>query len=469
MGIISKPLLSLLAHAAPISYRFPIPIWIYVAGAGAAVAFSAPAAAVAVREGARPSRRSRDLYPTLRRLRLGPIGLAISMILFAFVLVGGLGGQTVEAHEFFENPATVLVWVDFWVGLGLVSAFVGNVWDFVSPLSAAARALDRALARRGFTSLPYPARLGQWPAVVLLLGWSWSELIWDPAKEPRTVAAAALVYCVATLLGAAVYGAEAWLGNVELFTVFARAFARFAPTELEPRSPDDWLATPPEERAVRLRWFGAGLRSDPALPSGGGAFVLATLATVVYDGWSQTNRFADFEGWFLDRSTFLGRHDDLLRTGLMVAIVAAFVLAFLLVCALLGEGGLAEPARRYSPTLIPIAAVYFAAHYFDYILVAGQATLGVLVDPLGHSWNPAGLGEYPIHKGIVPAAGVWWTQIVLIVAGHILGVVAAHRVALRRRARPALLLARQAPLVLLMVGYTVAGLWVLAQQIKAGA
>ena len=63
------------------------------------------------------------------------------------------------------------------------------------------------LARRGFTSLPYPAQLGQWPAVVLLLGWSWAELIWDPAKEPRTVAAAALVYCVATLLGAAVFGA----------------------------------------------------------------------------------------------------------------------------------------------------------------------------------------------------------------------------------------------------------------------
>jgi hypothetical protein len=35
--------------------------------------------------------------------------------------------------------------------------------------------------------------------------------------------------------------------------------------------------------------------------------------------------------------------------------------------------------------------------------------------------------------------------------------------------RPAFVLARQAPLVLLMVGYTVAGLWVLAQQIKVGA
>ena len=152
----------------------------------------------------------------------------------------------------------------------------------------------------------------------------------------------------------------------------------------------------------------------------------------------------------------------------MVAIVAAFVLAFLLVCAALGDG-VAEAARRYAPTLIPIAAVYFAAHYFSYILIAGQSTLGILVDPLGHSWNPGGLGEYPIRKGVAPAAGIWWGQVVLIVVGHVLGIVAAHRVAMRPCARPILLLARQAPMVVLMVGYTVAGLWVLAQQIRAGA
>ena len=52
----------------------------------------------------------------------------------------------------------MLVWVDFWVGLGLVSAFVGNVWDFVSPLSAAARALDRLLARHGGPGLSRTAK-----------------------------------------------------------------------------------------------------------------------------------------------------------------------------------------------------------------------------------------------------------------------------------------------------------------------
>lgn len=442
-------MLSLLAHAAPISYRFPLPIWIYVVAGGTAVAASAPAAALAIRRDARV-RESRDLLPALRRLHLGQIGLALATVLFAWALVGGLGGRTIESGEFFENPITVLVWIDFWIGLGIVSAFIGNVWDAISPLSYAARALDRALARRGVAQALYPERLGQWPAVVLVLGWTWAELIWAPAKEPRVLALMAIGYCVFTLGGSAVFGAETWLGNVELFTVVARTFGRFAPLRVQPDS-------------VRLRPYGQGIRTDGDLPAGGGALVVTLLATVVYDGFSQTGRFFSLEASFLSRWHWLGLHVQVLDTALMVAIVALFVLAYLLVC------GSSDAARAYAPTLIPIAAVYFAAHYLAYLLLAGQTTLGTLVDPFGHSWNPWGLGEYPIRRGIAPAVLVWWTQVALIVWGHVVAVFAAHRVALRRHEEPTRALLAQAPMVLLMVAYTMIGLWVLAQQIKVGA
>ena len=160
----------------------------------------------------------------------------------------------------------------------------------------------------------------------------------------------------------------------------------------------------------------------------------------------------------------------MLGTLLMLAVVAAFVAAYLAVCALIGGGAVAEAARRFAPTLVPIAAVYFVAHYFAYLLIAGQATLGVVVDPFGHGWNPGGLGEYELWKGIAPAGFVWWAQVVLIVGGHVIAILAAHRaaVATRRGAPPWSVLAWQAPLVLLMVAYTMAGLWVLAQQIRAG-
>lgn len=458
---------SLIAHAAPVSYRFPLPIWIYVLGAGAAVLASAPAALVGVRSEGRAPWRSRDLYPTLRRWRLGPTLLAVTTILLVWALVGALVGTGTQAAEFFENPLTVIIWIDFWVGLGLVSAFVGDVWDFVSPLNAGARALDRALARRNVAPLAYPARLGRWPAVILLLVWSWCELVWPAAKEPRTLAAMVLGYIAATLIGSALVGAEAWLGNVELFTVVARTFARFAPTELDPDGVEEWLARPPEERHVRLRAYGAGIRSGDALPAGGPAFVLALLATVVFDGFSQTNRYAIVQSWFLDRWSWFGAHDSTLDTLLMLIIVTLFVLAFLAICALTGEGA-AAAGRRYAPTLIPIAAVYFAAHYWTYLVVYGQTTLGVLVDPFGRSWNPGGLGEYAVWKGI-PAALIWWSQVLLIVWGHVEAIFAAHRIALDRERSPTAAVRAQAPMIALMVAYTMAGLWVLAQQIKVGA
>jgi hypothetical protein len=198
------------------------------------------------------------------------------------------------------------------------------------------------------------------------------------------------------------------------------------------------------------------------------ALVVALLATVVYDGFSQTSRFTKLADEMISAWSWLGTHTDVLRTVVLIGVVVLFVGFYVAVCALMRGGrNVLAAAAEYAPTLVPIAAVYFAAHYFTYFLIAGQATLGTIVDPLGRDWNPWGLGEYPLHKGFLLPAAVWWTQVVLIVWGHILAVLAAHRVALARRLAPRRTLAFQAPLVLLMVGFTMAGLWVLAQQVKA--
>ena len=444
----------LLAHAAPISYRFPLPIWLYVGAGGVAVLLSAPVAALAVRETAVRERRGPDLLPYVRRL--APAVTIVGTLLVFEALIAGLFSTSTQSQEFIENPVTVITWVDFWVGLGLAAWLVGNVYERVAPLNIAARAIDRFLSRRSVQPFAYPARLGQWPAVVLLLGWSWLELIWPQAKEPRTLALILIAYILATLVGCMLYGAEAWLGNVEVFSVLSRTLSRFSPLELRPFVPEEWVVS--EERTARLRPYGAGLRTDPSLPTAGAAFVLTALATVVFDGWSQTDRFASIQEWFWERWSYLAHHVLVLQSLSMLAVVAAFVGAYLLVTR--------GHARELATTLIPIAAVYFAAHYFLYLLIAGQATLGVLVDPFGHSWNPFGWGEYPLNTGIVPAGAVWWIQVLVIVWGHVAAVFAAHRLAVRASS-PGRALIAQAPLVALMVGYTVAGLWVLAQQIKA--
>src|SRR5439155_7265973 len=174
-----------------------------------------------------------------------------------------------------------------------------------SPLNAAGRPLDRVLASRGSAAMPYPKWLGLWPATALLLVWSWMELVWRQGKDPRTLVIILLAYIGVQLVAMAAYGVEVWLARGELFTVVARTFTRFAPLELYVRSaagecraarcvaadrpgcPACWLDAAPEDRGVRLRPFGAGVRREAPLGDGGGTFVLALLATVVYDGFSQ--------------------------------------------------------------------------------------------------------------------------------------------------------------------------------------
>jgi hypothetical protein len=467
------------AHAVQgIDYRFPLPVWLYGLAAGLAVLLSAPAATFARQSSG--TRLSGDLYRRLRGVRVGWAGIAIATLLLVDVVIGGLFGPL----EFLENPATVVVWVDFWVGLGIVSALIGNIWDFISPLNAAGRLLDRLLARRGTTALPYPRRLGLWPATGFLLVWSWMELVWKQGKEPRTLVLMLLTYAALQLVAMAAYGTETWLARGELFTVVARTFARFAPLELfvrrpagecragrcveseRPGCPSCWLDAAPEDRGVRLRPYGAGVRREAPLGEGGGTFVLALLATVVYDGFSQTNQYLRLQGYFVDRSSWLATHQGSLNTVLMAAVVAGFALAFLAVVALVSrlEGAsVADGARRYAPTLIPIAAVYFISHYFLYLIYAGQFTYAAVFDPLGREWVPDVTSPW---KG-VPGALVWYVQVGLIVWGHVVAVFEAHRVSVRGRAAPRRAALAQTPLVLLMVGYTFTGLWVLGQVLAA--
>ena len=60
---------------------------------------------------------------------------------------------------------------------------------------------------------------------------------------------------------------------------------------------------------------------------------------------------------------------------------------------------------------------------------------------------------------------VWITSVVAIVAGHIVAVYLAHAMALRSFHDNRATLLSQIPMLILMVGYTMISLWILAQPI----
>jgi hypothetical protein len=86
-------------------------------------------------------------------------------------------------------------------------------------------------------------------------------------------------------------------------------------------------------------------------------------------------------------------------------------------------------------------------------------------DPFQQGWNLFGTADFEPRYGIVGAGFVWYSQVALIVAGHVIAVYLAHSISLRLLRDPGRALKSQLPMLVLMVLYTMTSLWILAQPI----
>ena len=122
--------------------------------------------------------------------------------------------------------------------------------------------------------------------------------------------------------------------------------------------------------------------------------------------------------------------------------------------------------RRSLPTvlahsLVPIVTGYVLAHYLSYLVETGQETLIKLSDPMVEGSNYLGTADWSVnywlsnHPTLLACLKVGF-----IVGGHVLGVVAAHDRSLRLLPRRDQLTG-QLPLLVVMVGYTLGGLYLL--------
>ena len=155
--------------------------------------------------------------------------------------------------------------------------------------------------------------------------------------------------------------------------------------------------------------------------------------------------------------------------GLGVALLV-FIAAFLLVCAAVSHlsgapRSIAHTAGLFVLTLVPIAIAYHVAHYLSFFLMASQYFAPLASDPFGLGWDLFGGGRQFIRLTVIDARTVWYISVVAIIAGHVVAIVLAHVVALREFGSRRAALRSQLPMVVLMVGYTMTSLWIIAQPI----
>ena len=83
-------------------------------------------------------------------------------------------------------------------------------------------------------------------------------------------------------------------------------------------------------------------------------------------------------------------------------------------------------ARAFVHSLVPIAAVYVAAHYLTFLIFEGQAIRYTASDPFGQGWDLFGWADAGINYGVLSQNDAWYLQVGLVVAGHVAALVLAH-------------------------------------------
>lgn len=449
------------AHGLVVRADLPIPEWLF--GWAATLVLIASFVALAV------------LWPAPRlqadswRPLAGPLSRALAsraasivcgtlgVLALALVVYSGLAGEQLVSANFAPN----FVYVVFWVGLVVVSVLFGDVYRAFNPWRALGRAfgwIATRIARRPLPEpMPYPERLGRWPAAIGLTAFVWLELAADGGETPRNVAIGALVYTLVSLVGMALYGVEAWTARGDAFSVYFNLFSRLSPLEKR-------------DGRIGLRRALSGL---PSLDAGPGtvAVLMVMIGSVSFDGLS---------GGQLWNSALVPRLQDAwgvlglgpaatleltFGTGLVASIlaVAGFYRLGVVGARSVGGGkGVVELSRSFVHSLVPIALAYVLAHYISLLLVQGQSLIYLVSDPLGRGSNLLGTADVGIDYGIVGQATYWYLQVAFVVAGHVAGLALAHdrALALYDDARQAV--RSQYWMLAVMVGFTCLALWLLA-------
>lgn len=447
-----------LAHAADRGHVLLLPTGYYLAGGAAAVAVSFIVLAVI---DPRPLDRllAARVGSYAVPMWLRPAASAICALFLLCLLIAGWFGS----RDPLSNPLPLFVWTVFWVGMTLLQGIVGDVWRFLDPIFSLSGLVRRAarLPVDGLVALPQ--RLGYLPATVQFFAFGWFELVYVAPDDPARLATVVAVYVSVNTAAACLFGYKEWSRRGECFAVFFGMIARMG--VVARIGPD----AGGRER-LTLCPPGAQLVNAAPLPMSGALFLLLTLSTVSFDGLMRTFFWLGRIG--VNPLEFEGRSSVTVANSIGLLGAFLYLSAVFVLCVQVGQwltgkaGDLRAATGALVWSIVPIALAYHFSHYLTSFVLNAQYALSAISDPLANGWNLFGTAGMHVSAGVTAGADmawrVWNAQFAAIVIGHVLAVVAAHVIAFRLHGEREQAAASQAPLAVLMVLYTLLGLWLLS-------
>lgn len=436
------------AHSFGKLYSLPVPFWMYLYGGAAAILLSFFVIGYFFNK-----KTNNFSYPTIDLSRFGyfaflmrprflTIAKFFSVLLFFLTILTGLLGE----NSAYSNFNMTFFWIIFVLGLTYITAMIGNIYAFINPW----RILADRFGGKTDEIRKYPHYLGYYPALLFYFLFVWLELVGK--TSPFTLSLALILYTAMNYFGVKIFGGRIWFGYGEFFSVFFRLIGKMAPIEYT-------------SGKLYLRPPFVGLLKEKAEHVSLLLFILFMLSSTAFDGFKETTPWVQF---YFRHFRFLP-YPVFQTMGLLLSPILFLGIYLILIACARGVArssiSLKNVALQFAFSLIPIALVYNIAHYYTLMFTEGPNIVRLISDPFGFGWNLFHTGNYA-NSIILGATFIWNSQVVFILLGHIVGVYLAHVVALNVFHKR--VLASQFPMLILMVAYTMIGLWILSQPITGG-
>ena len=368
----------------------------------------------------------------------GRVGLALGRAVGVLLVGSALVSCFWVADDTLVNIAPRIVFVALWVLVPVGSAFLGDLWRWMSPFEMLATFRDRSSIETVDKDWNLHA------AAALLAGFLWLELAYHRPAGRTPLAIMLLVWTAWSGVGAFLKGSE-WLRSHDPLAVFVRLVAAMSPVHVSGES-------------LRLRRPLVGLGQIPT-QKGVAAVVLIVLGGTSFDGLSRTSWWIDIIGGRTGWDATLFNSVGLLFS---MSLVTALFLGCIRWMQRRDGNDDADFEDGFALSLVPVAVGYAIAHYIGMAVFEGQQLLIQMSDPFDRGWNLFGTADEYVNYRIVGPTVLAAIQALGIVGGHLAGVLVGHdrSLAILRKKDD---LSGQLPLVILLASLTGIALMLLVE------
>ncbi|MBI2303160.1 MAG: 4Fe-4S binding protein [Chloroflexi bacterium] len=467
-------------------------------------------------------REEGSIYPRRDILQIGPLRRAVThpafpfwlrlpvVIAFLLILFAGFFGIQIG----YMNVAPILTWTIWWAALIFLILFLGKIWCLVCPWNAIAEWVQHlALWGKRDTTLSLNLR---WPkalrniymAASLFVGLTWLELGFGITIVPWATAGLGLLILMLALVPALYFERKPFCRYGCLVGRVSGLYALFSPVELRSKDkevchrchtkdclhgndkgygcpvyeyvgnmdvnadcilcteclrtcPYDNIAfnvRPPATDLVKAR----RLRPDEAY------LALVVLSLTSLHGVTMTPAWS---GLTATIASFLGGGGGAavaaftLGMGLILAMTPLVCLLFARLAATLSPNP-SLPLKRvfiaFAYPLLPLALFYHLAHNSQHLFLEGQWIIPLASDPLGLGWNLLGTAYWQLGP-VLPLPVIQPLQLGLLLVGLAYALLVAHRIYGRLLPDGRGVLRDHAPLVAMLLVFSLVNLWLLTQ------